>query len=306
MTHIVVIGGAVLDINFVVDHWPKPGGVSTVEHFSISPGGKGLNQAVAVQRLGASVDFVTCIGRDETAEHILKAVRDHQFKEQFIIRTPDYDTNVVGIIVEDAQPGFMGRGGASFALQPPDTEAALSTLSRDSVLLINFEVQEAVVAHALQVAKARGATTILNPGPLHGKRPELPFWSDVDFLIPNEMEANTLIGTNAATPDVLIESFVQLGVRNVVLTLGADGCRYATAAGGRGHVPAFNIDPIDTTGASDAFCGAFAVHIVNCSLEDAARAANGAGAVSCLRKGALDSMPHQAELDAFLQERTDA
>jgi ribokinase len=299
MVHLLVIGGAVLDIGFTVDRWPKPGGVSTVQRFSISPGGKGLNQAVAARRLGADVDFATCIGDDDPAEIILAALDDHDLSGVHITRTTDHPTNVVGVIVEDAQPGFMGRAGSSFALTPPDIDAALATLTPRSVLLLNFEVAEAVIDHALRRARAVGATTVLNPAPLHGKRPQTDFWANVDYLIPNEMEANTLLGTNAATPDTLIDGFLAKGVRHVVLTLGAEGSHYATADGHRAHVPAFTIEVVDTTGASDAFCAMFAVEIAAQPLAVAVQAANAAGAAACLVAGALPAMPDRAMVAAI-------
>lgn len=299
MTQLLVIGGAVLDISFTVDRWPQPGGVSDVRTFSISAGGKGLNQAIAARRLGATVTFTTCIGLDDPADILLNALRENDIPTTHVQRSPHHPTNVVGVIVEAAQPGFMGRAGASFALTTADVEPLVQALTPDDMLLLNFEVNEHVVAAALQTAHARGATTILNPAPLHGKRPETDLWRFVDYLIPNEYEANTLLGTNAATPDRLIDGFLAQGVRNVVLTLGADGSRYATADGVRESVPAVAVDVVDTTGASDAFCAMFAVEIAQRPIAEAVQSANIAGAAACVVPGALAAMPDRATVDAL-------
>jgi len=154
----------------------------------------------------------------------------------------------------------------------------------------------------LQIARGAGIVTILNPAPAQPLPDSLVALAD--FFIPNETEAAILTG-------LPVESFEQAeraadvllarGAGTVILTLGARGSLLRTR-GKSTHIPAFNAGPVlETTGAGDAFCGAFAAALADgLAAEDAARFASAGAGISVTRAGTAPSMAYRAEIEALL------
>ena len=151
---------------------------------------------------------------------------------------------------------------------------------------------------SLAVAKARNATTILDPAPARPLPAEL--LQNVDFLTPNETETLTLLGGPSLSMEVdsdveqAARKILALGPRTVVLKLGARGCMIATEQGSI-RVPGFKVSAVDTTAAGDVFNGAFATALAEGqTVQHAARFANAAAALSVTRPGAQNSVPSPA------------
>lgn len=304
MQHVMIVGGVVLDLSFIVKAWPQRGGVVDLEHFVMAAGGKGLNQAYACQRLGAEVDLVACRGDDMPGLQIAEAMTRRGLNQDFIKIEPDASTNVVGILLQGGEPAFMGMVGANHRLEMKDLQPALARLKAGDVLLVNYEVRADVTNAALRAAKAKGAITILNPAPLHNRPPDIaPPYELLDYLVPNVYEAQLLLGSASEDPAQLAAALLGLGVGGLVLTAGAEGCIAATREHPAPyHVPSIAIEAVDSTGASDAFCGMLASKIGSLPLAEVLRLANLAGAAACLQPGALDAMPSLETIDA-LQDR---
>ena len=155
------------------------------------------------------------------------------------------------------------------------------------------------------MARARGVTTILNPAPAQILSDEL--LSLVDVLIPNETETGLLTGLPVETDAEIMEAAERLrrvGVGTVILTLGERGAFLCSAAGNQ-SLPAFKIQPVDTTASGDAFVAGFAVALgEGASLESAVSRGNAAGAIAATRFGAQPSLPTRDEWDRFYRVRT--
>jgi ribokinase len=128
----------------------------------------------------------------------------------------------------------------------------------------------------------------------------------VDFLTPNESEAQTLSGLEVSNVESASEAAQHLlarGARRVVVTLGGEGalaCDQAAAL----HFPAFPVEVVDTTAAGDAFSGALAVGIAaGGTLEQAIPLAAAAAALTCTKRGAQDSLPDRKDVERFLQSQ---
>lgn len=299
--HVMVVGGSVLDAFFVVDSWPKQGAVSDVLQFQLTAGGKGLNQAVAAHRMGAVVDFVSCVGPDDAGQLILATLRQNSLGHDFVRINTAAQTNVVGVIVQDAEPGFMGMAGASRTLTRDDLAAPLATLQPNDVALINYEVVPQVVNAAILGTKARGAIAVVNPAPLHNSIPDPePPYASIDVFIPNRFEAAILLRQPHISPTHAVRELLARGVKHVILTLGDDGCLYATDPDHIHHQPAFPTTIVDTTGASDAFCATIAAGWGRYPLPDLIARATAAGALTCQQLGALSAMPTTDQVTDFL------
>jgi ribokinase len=191
--------------------------------------------------------------------------------------------------------------GANRTLDVEQASARSEDFAWAQVVMCQLEIPLPTTRWALQAARSRGATTILNPAPLPDT--ELDFLELVDYLTPNEGEAERLAGARVDDPESAAEAAAILrsrGVGTVIVTLGEGGALART--GDRVlHVPAVPVDVVDTTGAGDAFNGALAVAVgYGHPLDQALHFANAAAALTCTRRGAQASLPTLEEVERLL------
>lgn len=296
---IVVVGSLNLDIVVRVPHQPAPGETVLGGDSIWNPGGKGANQAVAAARLGRRVAMVGRIGEDE-AGRVLLASLDREGVDHSRVVAEDSPTGLALIAVdEQGENTIVVSPGANARVSVSDVTAAEDALSKAAVTLMQLEVPTEAVAAA---ARAAQGTVVLNPAPARVLPDELV--RGVDVMVPNRIELAMLCGAEIPqTTDETVELARRVeGPRAVVVTLGAEG---ALVVEGKtwSHVPAVKVDPVDTTAAGDAFCGALADALVRGeTLEGAVRWAVRAAALTCTRLGAQASLPTRAEVEGFRHE----
>jgi ribokinase len=309
--HVLIAGSFVVDLAFRTTRLPVWGETVLGESFAMGPGGKGSNQAVAAARAGAQVRFLTRVGDDAFGTLGRKLWADAGI-DTSLVSISGTATGAAAILV-DAQSGenaIIVTPGACFTLSPDDMNAAASALTSAAVFMAQLELPIATVQRGLQLARAAGVPTILNPAP--APKEPLPdgLLALADFLSPNETEAALLVGLPAdslasgdpskaeKTADLLLNQ----GAGPVSLTLGSRGSLLRTSdrqsiwisPHGAGKV-------IDTTGAGDAFCGAFAAALARGeTAKAAAHFASVAAGISVTRTGTAGSMPVAAEIEAQL------
>lgn len=294
---IAVVGSLNLDLVAPVPHHPVPGETVLGGDIAQHPGGKGANQAVAAARLGAEVAFVGRVGDDDAADILVDAARDHGVDTTHILRTPQVPTGRALIAVNPSgENSIIVSPGANSRLTAADCEAAAQRLADAKVTVLQQEVPDAA-NHA--AARLAGGLVLYNPAPaVEGAVPP----PQVDLLVPNRTELAALTGTpEAETVEEITAAARKLtGAGAVVVTLGGDGVLLLEGTA-RLHIPAFPVTPTDTTGAGDSFCGALAVALAEGrTLEQAARWACAAAAISTTRTGAQPSSAGRDEVDAFL------
>jgi ribokinase len=281
---VTVIGSANLDLVVRAERHPLPGETLLGSAYAEYPGGKGLNQAVAAARAGATTAFVGAVG-DDNAGHTLMAVasNDHINLEQLTV-VPDVSTGRALITVDAA-------GENSIVVVPGANQSVDgSTLPRSSVALVQLEIPLGTVQDALASARAAGSTTILNPAPAAELTPHL--LSLCDIVIPNEHEVESLGG---------VDALLGHGVQYVIVTRGGAGVDIHAADGATTHVPALAAQVVDTTGAGDAFCGNLAARLAaGDSVDQAALWAVVAGGLAVGQHGAIPSLPDAADVMARL------
>jgi len=293
----VVIGAYVVDCFVRVPRLPAWGEELEARSIRTSPGGKALNQAVALSRLGAQVTAVGAVGLDGPGQDVLAALARDGVDVGFIESRPKVATTVCLCFVgDDGESSIVWHIDDDAAVTPETMRAASSALQRADAALITFELPVPAIREAIGAAHRCGARVILQPAPVladHGSAKSLP-WSDVDLLVPNEAEARALLGDTQADPgaDGLASTLAaELGVGAVVVTLGAAGCAAHTAGTTR-HYPAPQAEAVDTTGASDAFTATLAALITAGTPEDKAiPAAHTAAAWAIGHPGGYMSMP---------------
>ena len=285
---VCVIGSANLDLVATTERLPAPGETVLGDTFAEHAGGKGLNQAVAAARAGATTAFCAAVGDDDAARQLLATMAADSIDSSAVrvIVTVPTGRALIGVSAS-AENSIIVVAGANAELAAADVVASASNAR---VVLAQLEVPVATIAAALAAARTAGATTVLNPAPAQPLSAELISLCDV--IIPNEHEVEILGG---------VDSLFALGAKAIVVTLGSRGAELCTPDGARTLVPAFAVTPVDTTAAGDAFCGSFAAAISNgTSLIDALRFAAAGAGLTTTRAGAVPSIPHRAEIDALL------
>lgn len=301
-----VVGSLNMDLIVLSPRIPQPGETIIGTGFRTAPGGKGANQAVAAAQLGAQVSMIGSVGADTFADSLLENLASAGVDRRFVTRDQGNPTGVALIVVDDrGENSIVVASGANMHLKPADLESAEGAIAQADVLLLQLEVPLDTVTRAAEIARKHQVTVVLNPAPARTLPKKL--LSLVDFLIPNETETALLSGMPVSNQDEIetaAASLRALGVGNVILTLGERGA-LLTAAGNSELYPAFEVNPVDTTAAGDAFMGAFAVALgEGLSIPDAIRFGNAAGALATTRLGAQPSLPTRTEVDSLISKTT--
>jgi len=297
MSRIVCVGSMNMDFAAYSTTLPRPGETVFGSTLTSSPGGKGLNQAVAARRLGASVAFVGNLGCDDTGDAVA-AFLDAEGIDTSGIRRVDGVPSGAAIILIDAnsQNAIVVIPGANMVWQ----QGALGDLklSGGDIVIAQFEIPDAVIIDAFERAHKAGARTILNAAPARAM-PErlLPL---VDILVVNETELaascnRTIDGSDIAAVTGAAASLSSPRLA-VVATLGSAGAVVA-ASGTTVRIAGVAVKAIDTAGAGDCFIGALAAALARGEgLQQAAAFANRAASISVTRKGTAIAMPFAGEL----------
>ncbi len=299
---VTVMGSFVADLAFRTGRIPVWGETLMGNEFKLGPGGKGSNQAVAAARAGGRVSFISKLGPDPFGEMARNLYKSEGIDTQFLFTTKSA-TGAAAIIV-DAEKGenaIIVVPGACFEITAAEVNQARSLIAGSCVFIAQLELSLPVVEYGLAQARALGVPTILNPAPAT-PLPE-SIYQYIDYITPNETEAAALTGVPVATvadAEKAADAFLARGVRNAIITLGAQGA-FVKNTRVKAHVPAVNAGKVvETTGAGDAFNGGFAVALSeSMGLVEAVRFGCAAAGISITRPGTAPSMPTRSEIDAL-------
>ena len=289
---ILVAGSANLDFVVRATHIPSPGETVLGREFKTFPGGKGANQAVACARCGGvKTEMLLALGDDAFAAPIEASLKSAGVR-MHVLRMPDHSTGTAFICVSDAgENAITVAPGANSCLR----DAHLPPLDGVSYLMLQLEIPIETVAAYARRAHAQGVKVMLNAAPAQALPAEL--LSLIDVLVLNEVELARLTNSNGN----IAQCLSQIAVACVVVTLGKQGC-IARLNGEFLTQPACAVDVIDTTAAGDTFCGVLAASLSrNLGMQDALMQASAASALACTRLGAQQSIPAQADVQAFLR-----
>ena len=298
---VVVVGSLGMDYVFRAARLPRVAETLAGSDFKVGPGSKGGNQAVALARLGAKVAIVAAIGNDANGAALIAGLTRDGVDCDFVHRVDGVVTGVAMVAVDDeGRNAIIIVGGANRKLTPEIVEARAALIDGAKYVVCQMEVPAETVGWAMKRAHRAGAKTILNPAPLLG--PLSADWLPaIDFLIPNEVEAEALTGIPVTAPDAAREAARRLraqGAANVLVTLGAQGL-FAATSEGEAYYPAIPVAAVDTTGAGDVFVGGFIAALsVGRPVADAIRFGQEAASISVTRPGAQAAIPYRHEIRA--------
>lgn len=304
MKQLIVLGSVNADHVLRVPHFPRPGETLRGHSYQVLPGGKGANQAVAAARLGADIGFIARIGDDAIGRQMRDGFEADGIDVSAVESDPTLPTGIAIIYVSDEGENSIGLSAeANGALSPEVVERHAARIAGADTLLLQLEVPLESVQRAATLAHAAGTRVVLNPAPAQPLPASL--LALVDLITPNQTEAELLTGvvvTDEASARAAAARFHAMGIASVMITLGAQGV-YWSEQGEAALIPGFRVTATDTTAAGDTFNGALlAEQLRGASMQEAIRFAHAAAALSVTRFGAQSSIPHLAEVRAFLKE----
>ncbi|HUR42856.1 MAG TPA: ribokinase [Aestuariivirga sp.] len=302
---VAVLGIFVTDLVFRASHQPAIGETLLGSSYIMGPGGKGSNQAVAAARAGASVSFISKIGQDAFGDDALAVWKKEGIVPR-VIRSASEPTGAATIFLNElsGENAIIVVPGAASSITPADIEAAADAITASKVFVTQLELPVGAARRGLEIARAAGVTTVLNPAPAAPMQDDI--YALCDYVIPNESEASSLTGLNVssagearAAGDVLLKK----GAGSVLITLGEKGAVFHTRERSV-FLPAFFAGrAVDTVGAGDAFVGAFAAALArHMDPLDAARFASAAAGISVTRPGAAAAMATREETERLLAQ----
>lgn len=257
---IAVVGSNMMDLVTYVDRMPARGETLEAQAFAMGHGGKGANQAIAAARLGSDVLMVSKVGDDGFADATIANFHVNGIDTTHVTRVAGVSSGVAPIFVErSGENAILIVKGANAHLSPADVDAAAEALRKCDLILLQMEIPPETVYHTIEWAHANGIETLLNPAPavvgLDASR-----LRHATFLVPNETELHILTGMPVGGHNEIVAAAQALrlnGVQTVIVTMGSRGALLVDDAGAQ-RIDPFAVDPVDTTGAGDAFIAAFA------------------------------------------------
>lgn len=296
---VIVVGSTMIDLVAYASRIPRTGETLVGERFRMGFGGKGANQAVMARLLGAEVVMVNCLGDDAYGDMTLENFAGFGIDTTHIQRVPGASGVAPIWVTPDGSNRIIIIPGANHRLTGEQAARAVRGTPQTSVVVGQLEIPQETTVTAFAAARESGAVTVLNPAPAARLSTELLDTSD--WLIPNEVEFEMLAGTSADSDEALLGFASETGTR-LVVTLGEQGAAIVSGGGDRVvRVPAPRVDPVDTTGAGDAFVGGFVVGLTRGLPEhEAVRLGNACAADSVTRPGTQSSFPRPDRAERFL------
>jgi ribokinase len=297
--NILVIGSSNTDMVIKTRKIPAPGETILGGVFLMNPGGKGANQAVAAARLGGKVAFITKCGIDLFGTQAVEVFMKEGIDTRYVVKDNELPSGVALITVDSTgENSIVVAPGSNGNLLQNDISAGIFETGNYSILLLQLEIPVTTVEYCATAASVQGIKVIVNPAPAQKLSENL--FKHTWLLTPNETEAEMLSGVkihDIASAETASLSLQRMGVKNVIITMGAAGA-YVKSAGFTGMVSGEAVKAVDTTAAGDVFNGAIAVALSEGKeLYEAVAFANKAASVSVTRMGAQSSAPYRKEIE---------
>ena len=298
---VVTVGSFMMDLVAYVGRRPLPGETIKGTEFSMVPGGKGFNQAIAAKRAGAASSMVGHLGDDVFGAEFLATLRGEQVSHDAVATSSALGTGVgLPIVSADGENAIIIITRANDLVDEAFVLDHADVIADADILLLQLELPLAGNLAAARIGRAQGRTVILTPAPA---APLDGFEGLVDYLVPNEIELAELAPGVEGAEAQAQRLRSALGAKAVIVTLGSEGALVVTANAAH-RVPAPQVTPVNTVGAGDTFCGNLAARLANGdALLEAVQWAVAAASLSVTVKGSALSAPRTEDVSAFIAQR---
>lgn len=290
---IVNFGSCNIDYVYQVPHFVRPGETLSSTDLNRFPGGKGLNQSIAMARSGCKVYHAGCIGQDGL---FLKELLAEAGADVSYLKVTDSPSGQAIIQVDDnGENSIILYSGSNAKITKEYIDEVLLNFEKGDIVVLQNEISN--VDYIVEKAYDLGLTIVLNPAPFHEDLKKIDL-NKISVLILNEVEAEEFSGESQIEK---IKEFFKGKNIKTVLTLGSKGCLYFDKDTEL-YCPAFCVDVIDTTSAGDTFTGYFVSGLVkNLDIESNLRYASAASALAVSKLGAAVSIPISSEVENALK-----
>lgn len=296
---VLVVGSTNMDISVSVERFPRKGETLLGKEICYKYGGKGANQACALGKLGADVTFLTCVGDDSHGHEIVEYLAGVGVKTGRIKYSSDYPTGTAAITVDvNGDNTIIVIPGANAACDVNYIRKNEDCFEKCNYVVLQMEIPFDAIEEAIRLAARYGKKVILNPAPASDQLNK-ELYKYITYMTPNEGEIKIMAGTDTDLEEEA-QKLLDLGVENVLVTLGSEGARLFSSKTESISVPACKVEAVDTVAAGDCFNGALAVALDRGDgVEEAMKFANRASAIAVTRKGAQESIPTKGELETI-------
>ena len=291
---ILNFGSLNIDYVYAVDHICKPGETESADGLSVFPGGKGLNQSVALARAGADHYFAGCIGEDGA---FLKELLEKNNIDTAYLKTVDGKNGHAIIEVSSGgENNIILFHGSNYAIDCSFVDKVIENFDSGDMIILQNEISK--IEYIIEKAYEKGIKIVFNPSPFDEIALGIDF-GKIEYLFINEVEGNAIM--HFEKPEIFADEMLKKYPNiKVILTLGADGCYYFDKDN-RIRQKAFDVIPVDTTAAGDTFTGFFIAETVrNGNIAHALKVASCASAIGITRNGATPSIPTIKEVEEKL------
>ncbi|MGB9964843.1 carbohydrate kinase family protein [Halobacterium hubeiense] len=295
MVRVVAAGHVNWDVTLRVDALPEPDGEARIVSQRRSGGGSAANAAVALAGFDVDTGLVGSVGDDENGLLARRELDRVGVDLDGLRVVEDAETSVKYLVVDgDGEVMVLGNDGANEAVHPADVDADY-VRAAEHVHLTSQRPETAT--RIAELAADAGATVSFDPGRRLDERDYAATIERCDVLFVNDREALEVLEEDATYAESAV------GDRVVVVKHGAEGATVHTPDGSFEH-PGFDVEPVDTTGAGDAFAAGFIAVLLDHpdDYERALEFANACGALAARAEGARTA-PTFPEVEAFLDRQ---
>ena len=299
--NVCILGGINIDFFSVVKDMPLAGETIVGSDFFVTPGGKGANQAVACSRLGLNTTMIGRVGNDDFANTLIENFKNENISIEGIFKDSKTYTGVANIILDSVgQNSIIQAPGANYLCKDEELDYLKNIISNIDLLVLQSEIPMNVSYEAAKIAKKHNKLVVWDPAPAN-TLPDAAY-EYIDYLIPNQTEAQTLSGVkDVITENQAMEAskvFIDKGVKNVIITMAELGAYGYNSKESYFIKTPQDITVVDSVAAGDAFSGGLCLGLSqNVEFKEMIYSGIISGCVAVQKSGATDSMPFKKEFD---------
>ena len=301
MNNVYVLGSINMDMVISTPYMPAQGETLTGSNFFLNGGGKGANQAVAVAKQNVPTYLIASLGNDVFGNELYNNLNSYKVDTTNVKKLDGVSSGVAMIIIHNNDNRIILDSGSNYKITAAQIDEALKNAKENDVFITQLENNLDAVIYGLQKAKANNMITIFNPAPAVKLQQDI--FNYVDYLIVNEGECELLSNINPDSDENILKAYHKLNAKSLIITLGSKGSLYINNDKIVKIAPN-KVNAIDTTAAGDTYVGIFASQLVKgVSVVDALNYASVGSSLTCLKKGAQQSIPYHDEIIEYLKNK---
>jgi ribokinase len=294
MRKIYIMGSINMDLVIETDVFPESGETVIGKNFYNTPGGKGANQASTIGKLGGSVSFLGCVGKDSYGKKLRSQLKRNGLKTNNLLDKKEH-SGIALITLFKKDNRIILSPGANYSIEKEDVDSFLNDAEFGDIFLTQFETNPDAIQYSIKCAKEKGMFVVLNPAPFVDGFDSI--YSLVDLIILNENEASQMTNVSFDSKNKIKEATRKihlLGIPHIIITVGKEGLYVSNH--GFYHLEAIPTEVIDTTCAGDSFIGGLILGIAqHKELREAVIFGMQIASITISKKGSQIALPSYDE-----------